>query len=509
MLWHLESIKKIIFIYEHVLPTIQCVLSDGSTKRTVEGWLPCHHQDVQYELVLSTRGKIVSIVDMARGPKKKRGLITKTMKRIGSSKKFAPRRYKPDTYLEQAEKAYEWTALWTCSVIYSSWDIQRMDINQTFGCLNKDIESICQHTSIASRPRFFQYNTDVKRIMKKALRQMGKPERTDWAGFDARLKWATSTDTASKETLPSHIRNVQHYQELWTTVENIAEAKRIGTAFRPDNVTLVIGSPCPSIVDRNAFVVVRTLEDAYRWKCEVDWGTICLLTEPTCSRERLVELGVSDIRPLESKKVLYMPWAHCWGQREWLSLAEIGFEHVTCIGRLDQWPLGRGQVFRDMVTSKQFDSSTCLHAATDCVHMVHTDDLQATVDKVRDIFKVVQCFSNEPRDDIDCGRRLLTKPFRIRTLRPSSDVDLYEEQRVHEPDRIVKNVSVKHPRAYRGLKVNAGVYICSDKTTPFDVHVARTYCRHALYVLNCKTCLFSMHKEAPPRITINPFLNII
>ena len=117
---------------------------------------------------------------------------------------------------------------------------------------------------------------------------MGELPYNDWPGFDERVKWYKSMNTASKVQLSNHIHNVQHYQELWTTTSHIQTSKQLACFFRPTNTTLIEGSPCPSFVPKNAIVVVRNLEDAYRWKCEIKWGHICLI-EQTFEQERLIE----------------------------------------------------------------------------------------------------------------------------------------------------------------------------------------------------------------------------
>ena len=159
-----------------------------------------------------------------------------------------------------------------------------------------------------------------------------------------------------------------------------------------------------------------------------------------------------------------------------------------------------------MIRSKKFDHIQSFHAATD--NVIEIDSVQNKKDfinKIQQKYKVVQCFADFPIENIDCGRRKFTNPFRIRTIK--SDNTLYEEQRIHLPDKAGENASVQNIRYYQGLKVAAGIYFCSEKTTPFQIRVARTHCRDALYIVGCKTCLFSMQKQAPLKITINPFIN--
>ena len=76
-----------------------------------------------------------------------------------------------------------------------------------------------------------------------------------------------------------------------------------------------------------------------------------------------------------------------------------------------------------MIMSKKFDTSKGYHAAADNVVMVEVQDIPKFVKEIQQEFKVVQCFCDELREDIDCGRRWLTKPKCIRTLRPSQETE--------------------------------------------------------------------------------------
>jgi len=511
-MWYIHNITRLYFPDEHLLPTADFVLTDGTHNKKLNGWLPWHHTHVGYELILKGN-RIVQVTNMKTHSKRKqkRSVITKTARRIGQPK-FAPRGYTKERYLEQTRKAYESMALWTCAVVYTHWELRHMDIEQVFLALAQNVEHLVQPKSIACLPRFLFEKDHAKMLLQKILCQMGEVPYNDWDGFEARWAWQKQLNTAAREKPSEHIRHLEKYQDLWTTTENIEEARALASALKPDNVTLVVGSPCPSIIpEEDTVVVVRNLEDAYRWKCEVNWGTICLLKVPF-SMDRRIELGVADVEELTFGKTIYVPWAHLWSQTQWLAIAARNPVHITAIGRLDQWPSGKGQVFRDMLESDKFDTSKCYHAATDCVEMVETDDIPGFVTQVQRKHKVVQCFGAS--DDIDCDRVFLTKPYRTRTQRSIGDTDLpatcqslYEELRVHAPDTIKGNASVQAVRYYKGLKVPAGVYLCSEKTTPFDIHVARTHCKDILYIVNCTTCLFAMQKRAPARITINPFIN--
>lgn len=510
-MWYIQALNRLNLTDNILLPTADFVLTNGTVTKKLNGWLPLHHAHIGYELILKGK-RIVQVVGMTADStrKQKRSVITKTARRI-KQQKFAPKQYTKERYLDQVNKAIESIALWTCAVVYTHWELRQMDIERVFLELTRNVEHLVRPTSIASRPRFLFEKDHAKILIQKTLRQMGELPYNDWQGFEARWAWQKQLDTAAREKPSEHIPHIEKYQDLWTTTENIIDTRALASALRPDNVTLIVGSPCPSVIAKDAVVVVRNLEDAYRWKCEVNWGMICLLKVPFTT-ERRTELGVADVHELAFDQTIYIPWAHLWSQSQWIAVTDKNPVHITAIGRLDQWPAGKGQVFRDMLDSKKFDQTKCYHAAADCVEMIDTEDVQEFVTRQQQKHKVVQCFGSFK--DINCDRVFLTKPYRTRTKRPVEDTDLpptcqplYEELRVHAPDTIKGNASVQAVRYYRGLKVPAAVYICSEKTTPFDIHVARTYCKDILYIVNCTRCLFAMQKRAPARITINPFIN--
>lgn len=512
-MWFIEKITRIHFPDDSLLPKCQFLLSDGTTRKDVEGWLPCHHTNVGYELQLGSH-RIYAIIDMCidKQKKQKTKIVTETARKIKTQKHFAPKQMNAETYRSKAMAAYTSVALWVCSVVYSHWELRHLNIAKTFQELSNDIESLLQPDSLASRPKFiFQPSEKTKTLIQRALRHMGELPYQDWEGFEARREWHLTMKTATgmRKKPPDHIRRLERYQDLWTTSYLIEEAKQLKLHFRPDNVTLIQGSPTPLNIPHDAHIVVKNVEDAYRWKCIVHHGIVHVL-ENTFKMRRLIELGVSDVKCLRQGQTLYMPWAHTWGQQEWLRLATFNPTHITCIGRLDQWPNGRGQTFRDMLSSAAFDVSTGIHTAVNRVQMIETQDVRTFVAEIQRKHKVVQCFTEQnttPYSDIDCGRRFLKTPKRIRTLKPGNvNGALYEELKIHFPDRQEGNASVQNIRTYKSLVVPAGIYLCSDKTTPFDIHVARTFCKDILYVVHCTTCLFAMQKIAPLKCTINPFI---
>ena len=400
------------------------------------------------------------------------------------------------TYLQQAKHAYESTALRVCAVLYTFWELKNMDVQETFDCIQHNIEHLLYPTSKVFRRHFLK---QPRKIIQKVTALMDNVQFNDWEGLEARVHWHSQLNTASRERLSEHIPEIQHYQGLWTTKSLIKEAKQFSKWLRPENVSILCGSASPSTIRKDAIVVVRNYEDAYKWKCDIDWGTICLLRpNPSITQERLVELGISDIQPLEHKQNIIIPWSHYWSYDDWHTLRIFEPAHITAIGREDQWPIGRGQLFRDMLSSQRFDVTQCYHAATDNVEMIQTEDVTHFVNEIHSKHPIVQCFSDAKMAEIDCKRCKLIQPFRIRTIRDDSQTDhitLYEEARIYPPDRILANASVIPIRYYQGLRIPIGIYICDENTTAFDIHVARTYCRDKLYVVNCSICLFSLQKK--------------
>ena len=503
-MWYIHSIDRCYFPEKHLLPSAEFILVQGKEKISVKGWLPCHQTNIAYHLEIRN-GRITRVHDLQ---------IDKSIQNRNKAMLQVTRRKKKkdeedaEQYKALAMASYSSVALWTCTVLYTHWELRHMNTERVFALLSSDIEVIIEPESKASRPRFlFQPIAKTRVFVQRALRQMGEMPYDDWEGFEERRAWhlEMTNNTGVRKKPSTHIRRLEHYQDLWTTSYLIEEARVLRAAYRPDNVTLIEGSPCPMNIPQDARVVFKNLEDVYKWKCEVDYGQLFVMTLAFTS-DRRKELGVADVAELLQNQSVYVPWAHTWGQREWLELSTYKPTHVTAMGRIDLWPSGRDQLFRDMLTSKKFDASRGYHAATDHVVHVQTTDIATFVAEIVAKHKVVQCFSEASRDDIDTGRRWLTKPKRIRTLRDARTSTLYEEAKIQYSDRDTGNASVVRPRQYSGLKVPAGIYLCTENTKSFDIHVARAFSRDILYIVNCNTCLFSMQKQAPTKCTINPFV---
>ena len=192
----------------------------------------------------------------------------------------------------------------------------------------------------------------------------------------------------------------------------------------------------------------------------------------------------------------------------------VGGASYTCVGRLDQFPSGRGQVFRDMVESERFETTTVEHKMTHNVTMVQTDNIPEFVAKVVAKHDTVQCFADEHfQCPLDTKRIQLFNPLRIRTLRDNTDgtdpllpgIPMVEEFFINTETCTTLNKSVIPVYGFNGVHVHAAVYICSEDTTPFQIRVAQTHAREALYVVNCQTNLFLLTKKCKKRITISFF----
>ena len=125
-MWFVHRILKRICFHGERLPTVECVLRSGSKKITVIGWLPCHHSNIGYHLILQKRANtnifnIASILDMTCTKKK------------SSLPKFRSPEY--EDYKKIAQSSYTDVALWTIAVVYPFWSIKHMNVKSTFQTL--------------------------------------------------------------------------------------------------------------------------------------------------------------------------------------------------------------------------------------------------------------------------------------------------------------------------------------------------------------------------------------
>lgn len=510
-MWFVHRIVKILTKHKSLLPSVECILKSGKDKITVVGWLPCHHSDVGYTLTLKLKADGNSVIESIDD-------IVKTKKK--SSIPTSRNR----SYTEKAEQTYNDVALWTVAVMYPILDIFSMDIDAVFQRLTTNIENVCLRDS--PHAVYLYRKEKAKEAIQAGLRQMGELPYDDWEGFEARMAWQRETryDTASKKKPSSHVLNVECYQSLWTTSMEIAKARAVADALTPTTTTLVLGSLSPCFVPRNACILVRNTEDAYRAHCHLEWdyaniyvlqmGVTHQMHPNKAHSNTPKSLGLSLVRELpQDLPHIFVAWSHLWGIEEWLTVIDKNPQSYTCVGRLDQFIAGRGQIFRDMVESQHFPTSIQRHFFTDNVIMVNTESISEFVAEVTAKHGTVQCFAAQSVVcSVDTKRRQLFNPTRIRSLRdPSSTPDiklprlpLYEEYCTTEKcTRVNKSVVPIH--SFHGVHVHAAVYICSENTTPFDIHVARTHAREALYVVNCQRNMFAFNKTCRKRTTVHLF----
>lgn len=501
-MWFVHRIVKILKKHPHILPVVECILKSGKEQKTVTGWLPCHHSNVGYQLTLipTTDGayNIASIENMTCTRKKSK------------RPKF---RKQPATYCAMADAALDNVQLWTIAVMYPYWSIVHMDINTVFQQLVNNIEHVCRR----GQPHaIHMYNTVLAtQSIEAGLRQMGELPYNDWVGFEARMAWQLQTryNTAAIQEPSKHIDHLQFYNNVWTTTQEIETIRTITTAMTPNNTNIILGSLSPTVIPVRSCIVVRNAEDAYRVHCHLDWrhADIFMLDIGRYSYHELANLGIVTVQTLPARaKHVFVAWSHLWGLDQWLQLIAKTPMSYTCVGRNDQYTVGRGQLFRDLCESKQFETTLTTHCATRNVVMVQTDSIADYVAQVVQQHKSVQCFADAPiGQELDTKRRQLSNPTRIRTLRDRHEAPTIKPPRLplmEEPytteDCAKLNKSVVDIRSFNGVHVHAAVYICSKDTTPFQIHVAQTHAREALYVVNCQTCLFSLRKISPTKITI-------
>lgn len=516
-MWFVQRIIRTISFNGELLPTVECVLRSGSEKISAIGWLPCHHSNVAYTLILKKRKErkkqktdvfnIVSILDI------------KCTKKKSTIPKFRSREYEDYKYI--SNKSYTDIALWTISVVYPFWTIKNMNIQNTFKRLITNIENICKRGQKDAIHIYDKKNAKI--AIEKALCQMGELPYNDWEGFESRMDWQIETryNTASFKKPSNHVSNVENYKGVWTTTDEIEKSITIVKTMTPENTDMIIGSMSNENVPKDAIIVVRNLEDAYRLSCQINYKNVkvCMINLPFNLQEKcskLSQLGVYFVTTLpKNTHHVHVAWSHLWGIGDWLSLIEQAPRKYTLVGRLDQYNMGRGQIFRDMYESQRYSSKVVSHVLVDEVIEEHSDEkrsINMIIDEISKRHDTVQCFTDshmKGKYSIDTGRRCLYKPFRIRTICKSSRdkkkraTPLYEENITDDILNI--NSSVVSIKTFHGVQCRACVFLCSEKTTPFDIRAAMSHARDVLYIINCTTCLFALKKICPPRITVSPF----
>ena len=492
------GIHHIHTLYENVRPDLlPCglfTLCCRKQKIKASGFLPTHHSDVDFELLLSNPNnkqihQILGIVHIKCNKKKKQ-----------KYKQFAKKlpKQKQQQYLDKAEHARKSMALWTLATVYTYYTLPK-DITGTFHRLVNDFTDICRRGALDNIPQLiYNYEKSVD-IINRGLQQMGElPKAREWTKLKELHEWQRRTRYSCASSVNPSLSFVENYKGKWVEKQDIEIHQALVQHFRPDNTILVQGSPAPSSIPSDAIVIVRNAEDAYKWKMRIlntqDIYTLKIWFAKTAGLRGLLDLKIMP----NNQEHVFIAYAHLWGQEDWQTLMHANHKSYTLIGRLDQYPRGRGQIFRDMCESNKFDIETNPHIAARIVQRTTMD----CIDKIVEKYGVVQCFYDGTETlNIDTNRRYLNKPFRIRTLkRNTDDNSLLHEERT--TTGIGKNASVVNVRNFQSIPVMAGIFICSEESRSFDVHVAKTHCRKALYIIGESPSMFAIQRKAPSRISI-------
>jgi len=477
-----------------LLPCGLFTLCHRKQKIKASGFLPTHHSDVDFELILSKPNnkqihKILGIIHIKCNKKKKQ-----------KYKQFANKlpKQKQQQYLSMAEHARKSIALWTLATVYTYYTLPT-DIDGTFNKLVNDFTDICRRGAPSNiRELIYNYEKSVATI-NRGLVQMGElPKAREWAKLKELHKWQRQTRYSCASSIKPSLTFVENYKGKWVEKQDIEIHQAFVQHFRPDNTTLIQGSPSPSSIPSDAIVIVRNAEDAYKWKMRI-LNTQQIYTPKIWFEKTAAPRGLLDLKTMPfNQPHVFIAYAHLWGQEDWQRLMHANHTSYTLIGRLDQFPSGRGQLFRDMCESKQFGTDLTRHTGAEVVEMTTMDCIDAIVQK----HGTVQCFYNGTETlNIDTNRRHLTKPFRIRTLKPKPD----DRSLVHEEETttgIGKNASVVNVRNFCSIPVNAGIFICSDESQSFDIHAARTHCLQVLYIIGEPPSMFAIQRRPPARNTI-------
>lgn len=497
VMWSIHSIQRINKIKRtDILPTGTFILRRKNEKIKVFGFLPVHHSDVEFKLKLSSPDskKVHKIVQVLN-------IVSKNPKKIQAYKHFAKKlpeklRY---NYIRLVEIARPSTAIWTVSCVYKYFDIPN-DINMAFRSLVNDFTNICRRGStVCRKDLLYNYEKSVE-IINRGLIQMGElPKATEWNQLKNLHEWQLQTkfNTASWKK-PIFDKNVQKYKGKWSDTADIEAHKKLMGHFTSKNTTIIRGDPAPSLIPKNAYVIVRNEEDAYKWKCRIESSEITMI-KLWFDESIYKKTGVFPLTQTSyGQPHVYIAYAHLWDQLDWLSLVRLNHDHYTILGRLDQYPRGRGNTFRDMCDSNIFKINFSRHIGAECIENTSIDELASIVSK----HGVVQCFSEDKTLNIDTNRRQLDRPFRIRTIRKknSHTYELFEESPVKN---VGKNMSLMSVKQYSGIQVRAVVYICTEHTTSFDIHVARSYCSEILYIIGDEPSMFSFERKPKNRVTID------
>lgn len=500
MLWRIYSIDHLWSSKrEDILPGGNFTLYYKQTKKSVTGWIPSHHPDVLYSLEFDAN-KIKKILHIETTRKKGRPILERYTKNLSASKK--------KSYLTIAEYSRKSMALWTLSVMYPIFNMP-FNIEKAFLKLTHDMTLICTRGhALALKSLIYNYEM-AKNTINRGLVQMGEvPEgQHELSGghrsLQSLIEWQCNTMWNTATLKCPNIVGIEKYKGKWADKYDITCSREISTIFTPENTTTTQGSPSTSYIPQGAVIIFRNTEDIYKWKCRVGHGTLCLFKKIYMD-DKYKMLGVGDCQELVPvQKHVFIAYAHLWSIEEFLKLKTYNIETFTLIGRLDQYSKGRGQVFRDMVESENFKNTMCRHTGAECIQSIGHHG----VEDVKKKYKIVQGFASHDVQ-VELDRIQLNGPYRIRTIRKratltSPRTQLFEEKFTLERG---KNASVVNIRGFHGVKPEAGIFFCSENTTQFDVHVARTQCKQALYIVGEIPPMFNFIRRPPSKITINPFV---
>jgi len=477
-----------------LLPCGTFTLCCRKQKIKASGFLPTHHSDVEFELLLSKPNnkqihQILGIVHIKCNKKKKQ-----------KYKQFSNKlpKQKQQQYIDMAEHARTSIALWTLSTVYTYYTLPT-DIAGTFNRFVNDFTEICRRGAPDNiRALIYDYEKSVVTI-NRGLVQMGElPKAREWVKLKELHKWQCQTRYSCASSLKPSLPFVENYKGKWVEKHDLKIHQALVQHFRPDNTALIQGSPAPSTIPSDAIVIVRNAEDAYKWKMCI-LNTQQIYTHKIWFEKTAALRGLLDLKLMpDNQEHVFIAYAHLWGQEDWQRLLHANHKSYTLIGRLDQFPSGRGQLFRDMCESNKFDIQLTHHRGAEVVEMTTKD----CIDQIVDTYNVVQCFYDGSVPlNIDTNRRYLSKPWRIRTLKRNSD----DSSLLHEEETMTgigKNASVVHVRNFSSIPVNAGIFICSEESKSFDIHVARTHCLHALYIIGDTPSMFALQRKPPARNSI-------
>lgn len=256
----------------------------------------------------------------------------------------------------------------------------------------------------------------------------------------------------AKDTMYAIRRDVLRYREV---MQRLKTAKIIVSDSADSN-----GAVC----------VVAHPDDIEVWQSTSDVDRVFLLTDITARQQSPLNI------------VIYR--AHTWSFEHWVLLCEaINPEcKITIVGRLDQHPHGRGQIFRDLTEILEFEEKQCsVTNNVECINHIPTDVSQVFYGG----FNTNVTIEPPPKTK---NKIWLGRPRRIRTVfrRNDKGYTIFAED---EPAANITDLSVYKPawkchiRQYRGAIVDHALFVV-DGATPFEIFTARTHAHKVSYIYN-------------------------